>query len=331
MREWKKKAMVILGGYGVALASAAFAASGSETQFTATEAATWVNFGIALDNGTNLLMLNARATAVVTASDPRLTGTETVTWSGIWHSNKVGRMWGSSRLDNIGGTWSGYWKGTSSFENGHVVVSRVMTAEGSGVYQGLVFRATSTAVDFGSIQWTGSIVKDLQEPRPYQLKGLRIDRGMNIRGLLLDPLTLRPTGTFRTLAWIVIGSQAGEASYLGRVTEEGVGLLDPVTGVCSMMGTAIPVDSDQRDILHWVAQATTDLRTLFTTNLRTAVITAEVHFAGGTGRFEDATGGFSGRVAEFVSPTPVPTVFHNTFQYEATGTIRFNGPVEGGN
>jgi hypothetical protein len=318
------------GGYGIALASTGFAAPRSETPFTATEVATWVNFGTALDNGTNLMMLNARASAVVTASDPRVAGIGTVTCSGIWHTSKVGLLWGSFRLGNIGGTWDGYWQGTNSLENGHVIMSLGMTAEGSGVYQGLVFRATSTAVDSGPIQWTGCIINDRQGPRPYQLKGLRVDRAMNVTGMLLDPLTLNPTGTCRALGWIVIGSQGQEASYLGRTTEEGLGLLDPVTGVCSMMGTAIPVDSEQRDVLHWVAQATTDLRTLATTNLRTAVITAEVHFAGGTGRFKDATGGFNGRVAELVSPTPVPTVFQNIFQYQAAGTIRFNGPVEGG-
>jgi len=330
MRPGKKRAIAILLGYAVALALAAFAAPERETPFTATEVATWVHFGTALDNGTNLLMLNARASAVVTASDPRVAGTGTVTCSGIWHTNKVGLSWGSFRLGNIGGAWDGYWQGTNSFENGHVRISRAMTAEGSGVYQGLVFRATSTAVDSGPIQWTGCVVNDRQGPRPYQLKGLRVDRAMNVTGMLLDPLTLRPTGTYGAVAWIVIGSQGSEASYLGRTTEEGLGLLDPVTGVCSMMGTAIPADSEQRDVLHWVAQATTDLRTLVTTNLRTAVVTAEVHFAGGTGRFEDATGGFSGRVGQLISPTPDPMVFQNTFHYQAAGTIRFSEPAEGG-
>lgn len=38
------------------------------------------------------------------------------------------------------------------------------------------------------------------------------------------------------------------------VAFEGLGLLAPVTGVCSMMGTAIPADSEERDLLHWVAR-----------------------------------------------------------------------------
>ena len=101
-------------------------------------------------------------------------------------------------------------------------------------------------------------------------------------------------------------------------------------GAMAILGTSISADSEQRDVLHWVAQATTNLRTLVTTNLGRAVITAEVHFAGGTGRFEDATGGFSGRVTQLISPTPTPAFFQNTFQYEAAGTIRFNGPPEGG-
>src|SRR5271157_3897563 len=126
MRPWKKKAMAILGGYGVTLASAAFAAPGSETPFTATEVATWVNFGTALDNGANLLILNARASAIVTASDPRVAGTGTVSCSGVWLTNKDGLLWGSLHLGNARGTWDGYWQGTNSLENGHVVMSLAM-------------------------------------------------------------------------------------------------------------------------------------------------------------------------------------------------------------
>src|SRR6266404_3884841 len=85
-----KMVITILGRYGVALALAAFTAFGRETPFTATEVATWVNFGTAVDNGTNLLLLNARASAVLTASDPRVAGTGTVICSGIWHTSKVG-------------------------------------------------------------------------------------------------------------------------------------------------------------------------------------------------------------------------------------------------
>lgn len=319
----------ILGGYAAAFALATFAAPMRETPFTATEVATWENFGTALDNGKDLFVLNAKANTVMKASDPRVAGTGTLTCSGIWHTNKVGLMWGSFRLANIGGTWDGYWHGTNSVENGHVLTAVAMTAEGNGVYHGLVFRGTSRAFDFGPIQWTGRIVEDRQEPRPYELKGLRVDRSMDVKGVLLDPVTLRPSGKLGALAWIVIGSQGGDASYLGRTTEEGLGLLDPVTGVCSMMGIAIPTDSKQPDVLHWVAQATTDLRRSLTTNLGTAVITAEVHFAGGTGRFEGATGGFIARASALISPTSAPSIFHNTFQYQATGTIRFTGPAEG--
>jgi len=199
-------AMAILVGNAVALAMAAFAAPRRETPFTATTVATWVNFGTALDNGTNLLMLNANASAVVKASDPRVAGTGSVNCSGIWHTSKVGQLWGSFRWGNPGGTWEGYWQGTNSLQDGHVIMCLVMTAEGSGVYQGLVFRATSTATDSGPIQWTGCIINDRQEPRRYQSNGLRLDRGINVTGMLLDPLTLRPTGTCRDLAWMFIGS-----------------------------------------------------------------------------------------------------------------------------
>ena len=303
------------------------AAHARETPFTARAVVTWANFGTALETGTNLLMLNARASLLIGASDRRVAGAAMVTFSGIWRTNKHGVLWGNLRLDNSGGTWIGYWHGTNSLENGHALMSFAMTAEGSGVYQGLVFTATTTRFDDGPIQSTGRI-EEAQAPRPYQVKGLRVDRIMKVRGMLLDPVTFGSTGTYRTLAWVVIGSQGGKASYLGGTREEGVGLLDPVTGMCSMMGTSIPADGEQLGVLRWVAQSTADLSRLVATNAERAVVTAEVHFAGGTARFEDATGGFSGRVTGVVSSTPVPTAFDNTFQYEATGAIRFNGAAE---
>ena len=172
MRSWRKMAKAIPVGYAAALALTAFATPGRETPFTATEVATWVNFGTALDDGTNQLMLNASANALIRASDPRVMGAGTVTCSGIWLTNKTGRLWGSFRLGNIGGAWDGYWQGTNSLQDGHVVMSRAMCAEGSGVYQGLVFRATITAVDNGPIRWAGLIVNDRQGSPPLPVEGL---------------------------------------------------------------------------------------------------------------------------------------------------------------
>lgn len=322
--------MVILWVYTVGLPLAAFAASRSEVPFTATEVVTWVNFGTALESGANLLILNARASAIVTASDPRVAGTGTVNCSGIWHTNKSGLLWGSFHLSNVRGRWDGYWQGTNSLWNGQVVMSLAMTAEGSGAYHGLVFRTTCTAFDDGPIQWTGRVVHDSTGARPYRLKGWRLDCVQETTGMLLDPLTLRPTGNKGALVRIEILTEVGEATYLGRTTEQGLGLLDPVTGASSMMGATKPAGSEERGILRWVAQATTDLKTIPKLGQGRGVAKAEVHFAGGTGQFEDATGRFSGRVAQTISPTPVSKLFHNTFQYEAAGTIRFSSPAGGG-
>jgi hypothetical protein len=330
MRTEKEKAMATLWVYTVGLSLAAFAASRREVPFIATEVVTWVNFGTALDNGANLLILNARANAIVTASDPRVAGKGTVNRSGIWHTNKPGLLWGSFHLSNARGTWDGYWQGTNSLLNGQVVMSLAMTAEGSGAYHGLVFRATCTAFDDDPIQWTGCVVHDSPEARPYRLKGWRLDCVQENTGMLLDPLTLRPTGNKGVLVRIDIATEVGEATCLGHTTEQGLGLLDPVTGVSSMMGTTMPAGSKERGVLRWVAQATTDLRTIPKRGQGRRVAMAEVHFAGGTGQFEDATGRFSGRVAQMISPTPVPKLFHNTFQYEATGTIRFSCLAKGG-
>lgn len=103
---------------------------------------------------------------MLTASDARVGGAATVTCSGMCQTNKHGVAWGSFHLSNAGGAWDGYWQGTNSFENGHVVMSLLLTAEGSARYQGLVFRSTSTAVDGGPIQCTGSILQDGMEHDP---------------------------------------------------------------------------------------------------------------------------------------------------------------------
>jgi len=312
--------MGILVAYAIERPLPAFAQPRDEIQFTATGATTWVNFGTALEDGTHLLILNAKARTVVTSPDARVGGAGAVTCSGVWHTNRVGLEWGSFQISNAGGSWDGYWQGTNSCENGRLVTSILLTAEGSARYQGLVLRSTGTAVDYGPIQWTGHIIKDIRGSRPYRLKGLRLDGLVKISGMLLDPLTLRPTGVSGAMAWIVISTEDGEASYLGRTLEHGLGLLDPATGVSSMMGTATPADSQDHEVLHWVAAATTDLRT--------GAANAEVHFAGGTGRFEDATGGFYGRVTVITSATPDPTILHGMFRYDAAGTIRFSGPPQ---
>ena len=330
MKSWRQRPTTILLLYAFVIGLGPFAAAESETPFTSTSVTTWVNCGTAIDNGTNLMMLNARARVLIRASDQRVAGAGTLTFSGVWRTNELSLLWGNLRLENIGGTWEGYWHGTNCLQHGHMVMSLVTTAEGSGVYQGLVFSATSTRVDYGPIQSTGHIIKASQEARLYHVKGLRVDRAVKFSGALLDPLTLSPTGTRGTVALIVLGSQGGEASYLGRTREEGVGLLDPVTGMCSIMGTSTAVDGEQLGVLRWVAESTTGLSKLIGTNTERAVVTAEVHFAGGTGRFEDATGGFGGRLIGLVSPTPVPTVFSNTFQYEAAGAIRFSGLSDAG-
>ncbi len=138
------------------LPMAVLAAPQKKTPFTQTEVDTWVNFGTALTDGTNLLIMGATGSAAVTASDARVAGNETILASAVWDMNELGPMWGSFHLSNTGGTWDGYVQGANSLENGHVVLSLVATAVGGG---GLVLRSTGTEVDHGNIHWTGYIVR----------------------------------------------------------------------------------------------------------------------------------------------------------------------------
>ncbi len=294
---------------------AASAAPQMKTSFTETEVVAWVNFGTALTDGTHLLLLNATGNGVTTGSDPRVEGASIITASAAWDMQQLGPLWGSYRKNSPGGTWEGYFVAVTSLENGHYVMTETNVAVGGGGYQGLVLRKTGRSVDRGPVYYTGYIVQGGPGDLPLRWSELRVDRLQMVGGMILDPITFQPTGQLGMLGVGSIVSGVGEMSHTGRETNAGVGLFDLATGAGSAMGTWTTANGD---LLHWVSTATT---------LGTGVNSVSVHFVGGTGLLDDATGGFGATYPETITPTADPMVFRGSFTATANGTIRYSAPA----
>ncbi len=297
----------------IVLPLAVLAAPQTKTRFTQTEVTTWTHFGKAVTDGKSLLILGATGNGVTTAgSDSRVLGESTPTLSAIWDMHQVGPFWGSYHKVSPGGTWDGYFQGVFRMVDGHLVGETVNVAVGNGGYEGQVLRKTGTSVDGGPVQWTGCIIEGGPGDRPFQSKGSRVDRLQMVPGMLLDPVTLKPTGKLGMLGRGEVVTGVGEDSHAGRIRDEGVGLIDPETGIGSMMGKATAANGE---VTYWVSDSSPDPVTQLTT--------ATVHMVGGTGRFTDAVGGFTIQISETLEPTSDPMIILGSFSFRGRGTIRY--------
>lgn len=66
------------------------------------------------------------------ASDPRVTGSNTVMMNANWDTNSLGPMWGTWRLVNEGGVWEGTWEGMMTTSGSQIHI----TGKGQGSYEG---------------------------------------------------------------------------------------------------------------------------------------------------------------------------------------------------
>ncbi len=320
MKTMKPNKTSILAVCALALPMAILAAPQQKTPFTQTEVATFTSFGTVVTDGKSLLIMGATATGATTeSSDERALGNSTITLSAAWNVHQLGPLWGSyHKISPDGkGTWDGYFVGTNALnKDGKVVLTEVNVAVGGGAYQGLVLKKTGERVGTsGPIYWTGYIVAGGPGDLPMRVHGSRIDRLQLIPGMLLDPHTLQPTGQMGMLGLGSIVSCVAEATHLGHETETGVGLFDLTTSTSSSMGTVLTANGD---LLHWVASSS---------DLPTGETTIDVHYAGGTGLMDDATGGFGGTVKETITPTADPMIYLGTFSFAASGKIRYSAPA----
>ncbi len=294
---------------------AALAAPQTKTPFTHTHVQTITDWGRWLTDGTKLYAMGVTADIVWTASDPRVAGNGTITAAAIWDMNLLGFTWASFQVTNASGTWTGYARGTQALKDGQYLGSYEMTAVGGGGYQGLVLRMTGTAGNiYAPIESSGYIVAGGPGDLPFAGHGFLAEQLQIIPGVFVDPVTLTPIGTGAMVRADFVGA-VEEASHAGRLTAQGVGLVDPLTGASTGMGTDTAANGDE---LHWVGSATL---------LPSGALMGDVHLAGGTGRFADATGGFSYQMPATIEPTEDPLVSIVSGSYRATGKIRYSAPA----
>ncbi len=297
-------------------------AEAKKTPFTVHEVFTNFAWGIVLTDGTSVFSTGTTMAAEEVATDPRVSGMSTGTIETMFDMMLAGPMWGGIRYENVGGWWAGYWRGTrtpflDAQGKPHVLSEVWVTATGGGGYEGLVACWNYNGVDTlqtGVFDGNGYIVEAKGGPgdRPLQVKATRVDRLQLHPCMVIDPLTFKPTGEFAVIGTADIVEEVGETSHTGRYTNRGSGLVDPATGTVSAMGTLTAANTD---LLYWVAEGIMDLKT--------GVFDGGVHFMGGTGRFQDAVGGFDGQITEQMGPTEDPMVFLSRFSYSAKGTIRY--------
>jgi hypothetical protein len=96
----------------------------------------WVSDGI-------LHIRNGRQILFDDADDPRMTGEVTITFNVNFHLAPPpvfghGPMWGTVRIENVGGSWVGAWVGKKTTQ-GHSFIRTAMKGEGG--YEGLYARA----------------------------------------------------------------------------------------------------------------------------------------------------------------------------------------------
>lgn len=254
--------------------SPATAVGKTKTPFTNTEVMTGIlDPGTWISDGTTLFVTGCILSSIENASDPRLCGTGTV-WMNQIMDLATGTMvlWGRFRLENAGGAWDGYWS-TDTTGTG------VATLVGGGGYTGLVSRWTY----LGNGDWVGYIVENGPGEVPMRLRGSREEQFEWTVGFVLDPQTMQPTAQLAVVGKVSLVNGSGVGTHVGKITDQTeLGLVTfpgPETAAWSLTGTMKTANSD---LLNWVATGETDVQTWEQDGT--------VHFVGGTGRFEAATG-----------------------------------------
>jgi len=180
------------------------------------------------------------------------------------------------------------------------------TGVGSGTLAGLVARWTITAVDvdLGNPFVGGGYI--------VEAKGGLGDRPMQSRSEGVESVDLvffpsQPPMPLPVANWEIL-TEVAQVSHLGRSTNQGLGMLDLITGQVTGSGTLTSANGDQ---LYWVATETS--------LGPTGPVDLTLHWAGGTGRFDAATGAINGPLE--LEPTGDPSLMN--FSLNAEGSIRY--------
>ncbi len=302
----------------LAFASSSWA-NDRKTHFTGKETFQWPEFGTQFGDGKIGLTTGFRFHALEEMTDSRVSGESIIGWSAIIDLGTFsGPQWGTFHLENSGGSWDGYWFGTISSSAGHVLDNIECTATGSGGYAGLVARWTYTGQDFnqgGPLIADGYIVEAKGGRTDLPIQGIlsRVDTSQLILGAFIDPATGDVKG-FGAMGSVDIKG-SGQASHLGRLTEQGYGIFDPMSGAVNGAGVYTAANGN---LLYWVVTGTTAL----SPDGKSAIFDGTGHFAGGTGHFEAATGDFPVHLVETIkSQNGLVTVF--SYSYRVRARIRY--------
>ena len=265
-----------------------------KTPFEATETDAPWNFNFFLGSDGNLHVFDGKATFDMASDEPRVAGTGWYTiYLNMNPTTGASTLWGKFHLENEDGEWDGCYTGTDK--------GFTATCVGSGDYEGLVSRWVWTPNNDGNglYHWKGYIVENGRGDVSFKVSGWRTEQE-------LPPLTNPTQLPFYLLAPLKEG--AGKASHLGVFTE-----LQKI-GLAKITSFPTPLNADfsgssilkvaNGDLLNMVA---------FGQITSGQMEVTEAYFAGGTGRFEHATGFFAGPL----QGTPFD------YTYTATGTIRY--------
>ncbi|MCZ7635998.1 MAG: hypothetical protein M5U12_08145 [Verrucomicrobia bacterium] len=261
-------------------------------------------------DGVNIFVFRRACVADENISDPRLKGRGSFTYT---VDATAGLFWGRGRIvpDQGGGEWVGCF--TATMSPGTTIQ---MTLTGSGDYAGLVARLTYTpGAKPDTLAIEGYIVEAKGGPgdRPLKVRACRTEQLQMLPCLELDPTTWppipyeppRPAAILKAL----ITSETGQITHVGRLSNQGLSLVDPVTGLITGTGTAKAANGDE---VFWVFEGAHD---------PAGVPVGSVHFCGGTGRFEAAVGGFDLEVTQGPEPAEDPWVLE--LCYVGSGTVRY--------
>jgi len=282
----------VLGGLVLgAMLLPATALAEKKTAFTSTETDTPIpGAGDRFMSAGWAYLFDGKSTLVENASDSRVAGSGWYSaYAAIDLQTGAATFWGQFHIENTRGAWDGYWTGTEAPDG------LTATLLGSGDYEGLVSRWTSTSHGAGIVNWSGYIVENGPGEVPFKASGLRVERFV--------PITNPTQIPFYVAAPLDEGW--GQASHIGLFTDlKKIGLVkftSPTTAI--FRGTGV-IQAANGDLLNWVAFGTKNPE-------QTDI---SVFFAGGTGRFEHVSGSWGGQLQ---TQSPV------SYTYEATGTIRY--------
>ncbi len=281
-----------------------------KTYFTGVEGNYVLEPGQWFGDGANLVAFRRACDADEDITDPRLKGLGSWTYA---VDAVAGKFWGWGRIvpDQGGGEWTGYFTGTMSLGT-----TLHMTLTGSGEYAGLVARLTYTeGPQPHTLAISGYIVEAKGGPgeRPLKITACRAERWQLLPCLELDPASWPPAPFDPPRPAMVlkadIVSEVAQATHAGRSSNEGISLVDPVTGAITGTGTAIAANGDT---LFWVFDGI---------HGPTGVPEGHIHFCGGTGRFDAVVGMVEIEITSGPVPTDDPWVMEMC--YRGIGTIRY--------